>query len=180
MAKAPAKSTWTREAEHREFLKESDAIKIHKEESVLYPKLWARYGTGKGLTWKVLPFNAATRPKVPKTQGLYAFVVHPSVSDLPPNGWLFYIGEVGATAAPARTFWKRYDEYLGELDKTTRPKMSMLLERYKGHVHFYYCELDPKVVDLKAVEAELITAAWPYANIKDFHVQYRQVRRAFT
>jgi hypothetical protein len=180
MAIKPVKSKWAVETEHRQFLKETDAIKIHKEEAVLYPKLWSRYGTGRGLTWKAVPFDAGSRPKVPKTQGIYAFVVHPAVSDLPPNGWLFYIGEVGATGSAARTFWKRYDEYLGELDKTTRPKMSMLLERYKGYINFYYCELDPAAVDLKQLEAELITAAWPYANIKDFHVQYRQVRRAFS
>lgn len=173
------KSVWDKEVEHRQFLQETDNIKIHKEEAVLYPKLWTRYKNSRGLNWKALPFNKATRPKVPRTQGIYAFIVHPAVSDLPPNGWLFYIGEVGATDSAARTFWKRYDEYLGELDKTKRPKLSMLLERYKGYVHFYYCELDPVSVDLKALEAELITAAWPYANIKDFHVQYGQVRRAF-
>lgn len=174
------KSVWDKEAEHRQFLQEADAIKLHKEETVLYPELWKRYGAGRGFQWKALPFDQPSRAKVPRTQGLYAFVVQPAVSDLPPSSWLFYIGEVGASASPARTFWKRYEEYIGELDKTTRPKLSMLLERYKGFVRFYYCELDPTKVDLKAVEAELITAAWPYANIKDFHVQYRQVRRAFT
>ncbi|MEH3107742.1 MAG: hypothetical protein PGN09_10825 [Sphingomonas fennica] len=179
MAKAPVKSTWTKEAEYRRLHAESAAIKVHREEAVLYPKLWKRYKAKRALSWKTLPFNEATRAKVPKTQGLYAFVVKPEVGDLPPSGWLFYIGEVGATASPSRTFWKRYEEYLGELSKVTRPKMSMLLERYKGYIHFYYCELDPKTVDLKAVEAELITAAWPYANIKDFDVQYRQLRRAF-
>lgn len=179
MAKAPAKSTWAKEAEFRRFHAETDQITLHSQEAVLYPKLWKRYGPVRSLTWKVLPFNEATRSKVPKTQGLYAFVVQPEISDLPVHGWLFYIGEVGATASPARTFWKRYDEYLGELSKVTRPKMSVLLNRYKGYIKFYYCELDPTAVDLKAVEAELITAAWPTANIKDFDVQYRQVRRAF-
>ncbi|SEL80195.1 hypothetical protein SAMN05216382_2677 [Sphingomonas palmae] len=174
------KTVWDKEAEHRQFIQHTDGIKLHREDFVLYPHLWQRYGKGRGLKWKTIPFDRSKRPEVPKTQGLYAFVVHPSVSDLPPSAWLFYIGEVGATASKARTFWKRYDEYLGELDRTTRPKLSMLLERYRGHVHFYYCELDPTTVDLKAVEAELITAAWPYANIKDFHVQYGQVRRAFS
>ncbi len=180
MARSPRKSTLEKEVEFRRFHNDTDAIKLHREEVVLWPKLWSRRNISLGLEWNVLPFSRATRSRVPRTKGLYAFAVQASVTDLPPHSWLFYIGEVGAGSSEDRTLWKRYGEYLGELDRVTRPKMSMLLERYKGYVQFYYCEIDPEEIDLKALESELITAAWPYANIKDFDVQYGPVRRAFS
>ncbi len=177
---APRRTVQEREQDHRDFIRRTDALKIHTEEIVLMPELWQHYGTEvAGLVWNSVPFDYASRGRVPKSKGIYAFVVHPAIRDLPINGWLFYIGEVGAGSSEARTFWKRYREYLNELKDTTRPTLSMLLERYRGFVTFYYCQLDPATVDIRALESRLITAAWPHANIKDFDVQFAQARNAF-
>ncbi|RLL71533.1 hypothetical protein D8666_19820 [Ochrobactrum soli] len=167
------------ESDHRRFIQDTDEIKLHTETVTNYPALWERCPDDYGLTWSRLPFDPVSQDRVPKTQGLYAFVVQPTMRSLPPSAWLFYIGEVGATNSPNRTFWKRYSEYIEEYRTVTRPKLAVLFERYKGHIHFYFSEIDPTVHDIKKIESELITAAWPVANIKDFNVRMRKARRAF-
>ncbi len=165
---------------HREWLDLTDRVKIYTEDAVLHPGFWTRYGDGHRLTWQKVAFNAASRAEVPRSRGLYAFAVQPPHSDFPASTYLFYIGEVGATNSPGRTLWQRFKEYLDKLKVIKRPSVGMLLNRYNGYVDFYYCELDPAAVDIKAIESALITALWPKANIRDFAVEVRQVRQAFS
>lgn len=169
------------EKDYRDFIKDTDEVKLHTECITLYPELWKRYAKNYGLKWKVAKFDEVSKPTIPKEKGIYAFVVVPDLGDLPPSSWLFYIGEVGATNSQNRHFNKRYSEYIDEFRIATRPKLAMLFNRYKGHIYFYYCAIDPNNnMDIKDIESELITAAWPFANIKDFAVRMRKSRRAFS
>ena len=153
-------------------------IKRHREAFVLHPTSWKSYNSTYALKWKYVDFNKAARAQVPKKPGLYAFAVHPPHSDFPPSSWLFYVGEVGATNSKDRTLWKRYAEYLKELDESIRAKVGTFIYRYRGYVRFYYCELDP--ADLKATEMRLISALWPDGNINDFDADVARIRRAFS
>lgn len=154
-------------------------IKRHREDFVLHPPSWRGYKSTKPLEWKYVVFNKAARAQVPKKPGLYAFAVQPPHSDFPPSSWLFYVGEVGATGSEARTLWKRYAEYLKELEESVRAKVGTYIYRYRGYVRFYYCELDP-ADDLKAMETMLISALWPDGNINDFSADVARIRRAFS
>ncbi|MES2096778.1 MAG: hypothetical protein V4459_08445 [Pseudomonadota bacterium] len=156
-----------------------DEAKVYTEPFVLNPVKWKAYKSTAPLTWKHVDFNAASRVKVPKSPGLYAFAVQPPHADFPPSSWLFYVGEVGATGSEARTLWQRYKEYLVELDESIRAKVGSFIFRYNGFVRFYFCELDPKTADIKAIESELISALWPEGNIRDFNVGSAGTRRAF-
>lgn len=100
-------------------------------------------------------------------------------SDFPPNSYLFYIGEVGATGGRQRTFPRRFQEYLDEYENVTRPKVAHFLIRYKGAIDFYYCELDHLAVDIKALETKLLTALLPIANVRDIEPDISAGRRAF-
>ena len=100
-------------------------------------------------------------------------------TDFPPNNYLFYIGEVGATGGVGRTFKRRFQEYLDEYREITRPKVAQFLHSYKGTIDFYYCELDHLAVDIKALETELLTALLPIANVADIEPEIRAARRAF-
>lgn len=157
-----------------------DDVKVHTETVILHPTSWNGYRSAKALTWQHVPFDAKSRSKVPKVPGLYAFAVQPPHADFPPSSWLFYVGEVGSTTSASRTLWIRYKEYLDELRINIRRKVGTYLFRYNGHVRFYYCHVDPKVHDIKALESELISALWPDANIADFNATTRPVRKAFS
>lgn len=156
-----------------------DEIKIYSETFVLHPGKWKTYKSAQPLAWRHVDFNAASRARVPKTAGIYAFAVQPPNADFPPASWLFYVGEVGATSSAARTLWQRYKEYLIELDESVRAKVGSFLYRYNGYVRFYFCELDPAQTDIKAIESELISALWPAGNIRDFNASSAGTRRAF-
>lgn len=158
---------------------QADYIENQTRLYTLAPKQWAAYTSSVSLTWKHVNFNRASRAKVPRKPGLYAFAVQPPHADFPPSSWLFYVGEVGATDRPARTLWKRYGEYLKELDESVRPKVGRMIYKYRDFVRFYYCELDPKVVDIKAIETQLISALWPYANKNDYDAESARTKRAF-
>lgn len=157
-----------------------DEVKKYTEEVVLNPSLWRGYSSKTALTWKHVDFDRPSRARVPKKPGLYAFAVQPPYVDFPPSSWLFYVGEVGATASQSRTLWQRYKEYLGELETSVRKKVGSVIYRYNGYVRFYYCELDPMVSNIKNIESELITALWPFANINDFCMNAAGTRRAFS
>ena len=158
----------------------TDEKKKYTEEVVLHPGLWRGYPATGVLKWNHVDFDRPSRARVPKRPGLYAFAVQPPHANFPPSSWLFYVGEVGATDSPARTLWKRYKEYLNELETSVRKKVGSIIYRYNGYVRFYYCELDPTINDLKIMETELITALWPYANINDFSAEVAGTRRAFS
>jgi hypothetical protein len=157
----------------------TDEVKVFTEPFVLHPGKWKAYKSAHTLTWKHVDFNAASRAKVPKVPGLYAFAVHPPHPDFPPSSWLFYVGEVGATGSAARTLWQRYKEYLVELEESVRAKVGSFLYRYNGYVRFYFCELDPAKADIRAIESELISALWPAANKRDFNADSAGTRKAF-
>jgi hypothetical protein len=155
-------------------------IKRHMEDFVLHPPSWKSYKSTRPLKWEYVDFKKTTRAEVPKKPGLYAFAAQPPHSDFPPSSWLFYVGEVGATGSKDRTLWKRYDEYLKELEESIRAKVGTFIYRYRGYVRFYYCELDPAANDLKAMETRLISALWPDGNINDFDADVARIRRAFS
>lgn len=157
----------------------TDEVKVYTEPFVLHPGKWKTYKSAQPLTWRHVDFDVASRAKVPKVPGLYAFAVQPPHADFPPSSWLFYVGEVGSTGSAARTLWQRYKEYLVELEESVRAKVGSLLYRYNGYVRFYFCELDPAQADIKAIESELISALWPAGNIRDFNAGSAGTRRAF-
>ncbi|MGU3541371.1 hypothetical protein [Methylobacterium sp. A52T] len=155
-------------------------IKLHEESFVLYPKMWDRYGPPIGLTWSKVEFVEAARSSLPQSGGLYAFAIRAPNPDFPPNSYLFYIGEVGATGSASRTFPTRFNEYLRELRIMTRPKVGYYLHKFYGYIDFYYCPIDHSTVDIKALESRLITSLWPKANVKDFDASIRPARAAFS
>jgi hypothetical protein len=177
-ASTPGKSA--RKVAAAKHLENVNDVKVFTENFVLHPEYWKSYKSISLLSWKNVRFDAASRATVPKKPGLYAFAVQPPHSDFPTSSWLFYIGEVGATGSGVRTLWRRYKEYLNELDKNVRKKVGVILCRYNGHVRFYFCELDPGQIDLKEVETSLISALWPEANINDFAAHMRGTRQAFS
>jgi hypothetical protein len=157
-----------------------DEVKLHAEQVVLSPAMWGRYKSKRGLKWTKVRFDETSTLQIPLSRGLYAFVVSPPAEDFPPSNWLFYIGEVGAKGGEGRTLRARFNEYLGELTRMTRPKVATYLNRYDGHIDFYYCELDWKAHPIKLIESKLITALWPDANRADWEVEFRTVRAAFS
>ena len=105
--------------------------------------------------------------------------IRASNPDFPTNSYLFYIGQVGASGSPPRTFPRRFQEYLDEYRVVTRPRVARFLHNYQGVIDFYYCELDHLKVDIKMLESELITALLPAANVSDIHPDISPARRAF-
>ena len=153
-------------------------LKLSREVFHLPIRLWEEYGAPEGLKWQRVEFNEASKGSLPLTKGLYAMTISARNPDFPSNHYLFYLGEVGATDGRTRTFRKRFQEYLREYKKITRPTVAKFLHSYPGHIDFHYCEIS-SVSRIEALESKLLTALLPIANAEDIEPMIRAAKRAF-
>ena len=151
-----------------------------RESFIVAPRLWEDYGPPFGLTWNKVDFEPSSKIILPPAKGLYAMTVRARNPDFPPASYLFYVGQVGASGSPDRTFPVRFQDYLNEYSRIKRPKVARFLHKYKGHIDFYYCVLDHSMVDIGALEKKIITALLPMANTSDIEPSISAARRAFS
>ncbi len=111
------------------------------------------------LKWKKIRFDEKNKAKIPKSKGIYAFVLIPSYSNFVETKYLFYVGKTN------RTLYQRFEEYLNEKKGVGKPrkKVFKMLNQYNGHLYFYYTEISTKsVVDI--TEELVINVFVPHIN----------------
>ncbi len=149
-----------------------DEMMRHSHHMIMVPRLWSALSLGQTLSWSVFPFNDSSRSLIPNEQGVYAFLVVPSIAGNLNVSYLMYIGETD------RTLRQRFGEYLLEAGSDRiRPKLLRVLPLYPDHLLFVCAPLPTGVVP-KNVESSLIEAFLPPGN-EQVPATVRRPRKAF-
>lgn len=142
------------------------ALKLHSLQYSLYPPFFSRAEDLPNLKWEKLKFGNDSRSKVPKEQGVYAFVLEVLHSNLMNNAYVLYIGKAGDLNSQ-NTLHKRYGDYLGNLRRMDRVRISDMLNRYKDNLTYYYAKV-PEGISTGYIEKVLLEVFIPPFNTNDF------------
>lgn len=159
-----------------DFVKLAEELEDFRLRFCLSPKQWAACTYTSQLQWRSVPFKKAERIKVPKSRGLYAFVVRPNVAAVFEHGYLVYIGQTGHITN--RTLNDRFDDYFQPSQIRKRPKLAWMMSKWQDHLLFYYVDLDA-TPDLKVIETGLNDALLPPFVTGDFSPKIRRAVKAF-
>jgi hypothetical protein len=152
-------------------------ILVHSPHFSLVPKNLAALKLPVKLAWQHVAFDQSQTAVVFDEPGVYAFAIQHDAVGLPPHGYVIYIGEVGSERRGARTLRRRFTEYFGEKVRPKRQHVTYFLNAWQTCLVFYFAPVDPKVVNLKTVEAALNDAMLPPYSVKDFSVEVRPMKR---
>ncbi|NQT70525.1 MAG: hypothetical protein HQ552_13220 [Desulfobacteraceae bacterium] len=130
------------------------------------------------LRWKRIQFVKSNNRHIPKSSGIYAFIVSNRDTNVPENGYIMYIGITGHKLGSKRSLKMRFTEYLSEERKEKRPLVHTMLNRWKGHIDFHYAELSPEKHDLKEIEKKLCGSLIPPCNQNDFEAELKPIVKA--
>ena len=149
---------------------------FHVKRMVLSPYQWAACQLALDLDWEAVKFTPRNMRRVPKTRGVYTFLVQPGIANHPSCSYLLYLGET-----QDQDFRKRYQQYLREKrnsDKSARPHVADMLQKWDGFLWFCYARIDQDNI-IEDIENTLLTAYLPPTN-KDFPANVsRALRRLF-
>ena len=137
---------------------------FHIKRMVLSPHHWRTCALSTDLHWKAVKFTYANANDIPKTCGVYTFLVQPGIANHPYCSYLLYVGETAD-----QDFKKRYRQYLRESragDKSTRPHVTDMLEKWDGFLWFCFAPIN-NIELIEGVEDALLAAYLPPSN-KDF------------
>jgi hypothetical protein len=130
------------------------------------------------LVWNRVPFKKNKLKGITNRPGVYAFSVLHDTADLPPHGYVLYVGQTGAkTKAQHRTLRQRAREYFREKTTGSREHVALFLNKWAKCLYFYYAQLDPATVDLIDIENKLNDALLPPFSVGDFSPKIRKMKR---
>lgn len=144
----------------------------HRQNILLWPKLWKEWNPPVKLTWQGKPFLPRSKNAIPNKPGVYAFVVQPG---FPVGLSISVLMYIGMSDRPLR---ERFQEYLREKNNPTgRPAINTLLRMYDGYVHFY-CASVEKPTKPKEIEDHLLETLVPPMN-KQYPAKINKIVGAF-
>mgnify|MGYP006432450577 CR=1 FL=1 len=154
------------------FFTERASIKEHIQKFLLYPNNWQNedYELPQNLEWNAKKFSPQNLKKIPKNEGVYAFVLIPEINSFFQTKYLFYIGK---TSRDLRT---RYNEYLNEKNAKgkSRVKIYDMLNMYEGHLYFFYSVIHDKH-KINECEDKLLNMFMPHVNVQIPEAKVRPV-----
>ena len=143
---------WSRKKERRQELKS------HIWRFLLFPSFWI--DTSKhisiDLKWRKIKFSEDNSSSLPKSTGIYCFVVIPPTPNLFITRYLLYAGKASST-----TLKNRYENYINEMNglgigaQKPRIKIEEMLNEYIGHIYFFYATISNKT-DIIDCEAKIL------------------------
>ena len=128
------------------------------------------------LVWTGVKFQDANVRKIPKSRGVYALVVQEGAGQLPPHGYVLYIGKAGDGN---HTLRKRYSDYCQDRKRPKRPGIFYLLNKWGDVLSFCFAQISDRKVPLTQVEHALNDAMLPPYVDNDFSGDVRQAMNAF-
>ena len=148
-------------------------LDFHKVEMLFLPSAWVAAPTIP-CKWVRSDFPPNPRSSIPKTPGVYVFVVTTDVFDFPCANGLFYVGK-------AKNLYERISAYIGDqniqLLNTNRPLVWRMLNTWSGHLKYFYTT----TTDVKAaehLETQMINALRPPFN-RRYDATTSKAMRAF-
>lgn len=153
-----------------------DLFALHPREPFwLVPDVWSRYDHARTLSWTRLDFKSDNAASVPRSAGVFAFVLEHHVAKTLPAAFPMYVGMSESSIR------ERYQKYQGQAFRGNRgrPRLDRLFLIWKDHLAFYY------VTDLAAdspsgLEQILINTVMPPMNVDDFSADVRRLVVAFS
>ena len=160
-----------------DFVQETDDLKSFAVRFVLSPRQWGTFACSIALAWQRVKFDRLNVTAVPKATGIYAFAVENPGLQLPPHGYVMYIGITRNDGGGSLR--KRYKQYLNERRVLKRPKIHYLLNKWSQQLYFYYAVVTDPTFNIRGLEQQLCDAMIPPCNINDFSAMIRRQVRAF-
>lgn len=160
-----------------DFVQETDDLKSFAIRFVLSPKQWATFQCPTPLTWHRVKFERLNATAVPKATGIYAFAVEYPGFQLPPHGYVMYIGITKRDGGG--NLRKRYRQYLHEKRVLKRAKVYYMLNKWSQHLYFHYAVVTDPTLDIRGLEQQLCDAMIPPCNKNDFSAMIRRQVQAF-
>lgn len=110
------------------------------------------------LVWHCVPAKASKKSMLPKTQGVYAFVVKPHIIELDWSGYIVYVGKT-----ESQNFQTRFQQYFDE-PKRTKPRLwvAEMFKLWKNNLYYYYASTS--ATDASRFEDALLSALLPPNN----------------
>lgn len=163
-----------------DFIDESDRMKVFTFDFVLDPERWQNFKPLTMLKLKSVKFEENNLDAIPKTIGIYAFVIKfysipADEKNFPSHGFIMYGGITGYKKNSTRCLRDRFKEYLSGKDK--RPRIINLFKKFHNHLYFFYSETPPDI-DLTVLEHQFNDAIQPPAVQNDFSADVRASRTA--
>jgi len=151
-----------------DLVADQDEYKSHEWEMCLWPDQWQSFDSQSQLEWQSVALNEGSKPSVPKGSGIYSLTVKPGIANQLECSYLMYVGK-------AINLRKRFNDYL-TTERTNRPKIIRLLQKYKEYIEFCYSKISE--AELDEVEEQLINSFIPPCNSK-FTGKVGRARGAF-
>ena len=108
------------------------------ERVVLSPKLWADCKLSIPLHWTVVKYDKSEKDKLPKTTGVYTFIVKPGIANHPECSYLLYVGKTDQ-----QTLRTRFLQYFSEAKKKKgRAHIKLMLDIWKDHLWYCFATID--------------------------------------
>ena len=152
-------------------------LKVYGQDFILAPKQLRKFSTKAVLNWQKVKFTDGNRVSIPQARGIYAFVVEHNGFQLPPHGYVMYVGITGKTIG--RTLRKRYGEYLREKKVNKRAGVHYMLNNWAASMFFHYAVVTDKRYNLSNLEVAVSDAIIPPYSTNDFSAEIRQAKKAF-
>jgi hypothetical protein len=160
-----------------DFVQETDALKSFALRFVLSSRHWEAFSCPTSLSWQNMKFDRTNAKAVPAVTGIYAFIVENRDPQLPPHGYVMYIGITKTDGGG--NLRKRYGNYINEKRILKRPKIHYMLNKWEKNLYFYYAEVSDPKCDIGDLEQRLCDAMIPPYNQNDFSAKIRKQVRAF-
>lgn len=136
---------------------------LHVRRFLLYPDYWQDVNNHINImmNWQQIKFTPDNIDYIPERQGLYCFVVKPSIPNFFETNYLFYVGET------QRTLRVRYAEYLRDQRGLGKPRSKVfeMLNLYRDYLYFYYAIFDDSSL-IEENETKLLNTFVPAINSK--------------
>lgn len=148
-------------------------VRNHAVEMLFLPSAW-KDAVNSSHDWVELLFPPAVRGAIPKSPGVYAFVVKTELFDFPCSSGIFYVGK-------ATSLYDRIGSYIGEQNKrlvdSVRPHVWRMINQWEGHLRYIYT-ITADVPSAEALENKMINAFRPHFNHR-YDATVSQTMRAF-
>ena len=132
-------------------------------------------------TWQSIKFgNVQEIEQIPNDKrGIYAFAICHPQPNLPPHGYILYIGIAGRKSS--RSLRARYKDYLLPGLVSKRARIAYMIGNWSEVLRFFYVPVEDNISSeqLEEMEKYLNTALLPPFSEGDLEVETKKRRRAF-
>lgn len=144
---------------------------------VISPKQLRKFTTRAVLTWGKVKFTPSNRASIPTDRGIYAFVAEHNENQLPPHGYVMYVGISGDKSS--HNLRRRYGDYLREKRIKKRAGIHYMLNKWGTCLYFHFAVVNDRRISLLNLEKAMSDALVPPFSQNDFSAEIREARRAF-